>query len=114
MSQDPRESEVETSCSEEYLQRSDDNDLDYSEPDSKGDEWDNFISELHMEGVDETPNRDEIEDDYSDEHEYFRDLTPDPRHSEVEDSISFLSEEDFYDNPNWICTLEDEDDEKDG
>ena len=110
LSQDPRASEVETSCSEENLQRSDDDDFDYSEPDSKGDEWDNFISELTMMGEEDIPNSDEVEDESSDE--YSRDLTPDPRHSEVEDDLSFLSEDEFNENPDWICMLSD--DEKQG
>ena len=47
-----------------------------------------------MMGEEDIPNSDEVED----EDEYSRDLTPDPRHSEVED-ISLWSEEDFYNSP---------------
>ena len=112
LSQDPRESEVDTSFSEEDVLRLDDDDLDYSEPDSKGDEWDNFISELTMMGEEDIPNCDEVEDDDSDEDEYSRDITPDPRHSEVEEDVTLWNEEDFFYSPDWQCTVSD--DEKEG
>ena len=122
LSQDPRESEVETSCSEDLQGndhwerqdgRSDDEVLDYSEPDSKGDEWDNFISELTMMGEEDIPDCDDVEENDSDEDEYsFDDIIPDPRPSDVEEDITLWDEEDFWRSPDWKCTLSD--DEKEG
>ena len=120
-SQDPRESDVETSCSEDLQgndnwecqdQRSNDEDFDYSEPDSKGDEWDNFISELTMMGEEEIPDRDDVCDDSSDEYEKSDELSLDPRQSDVEEDVSLWNEEDFYWSPDWKSTLTD--DEKEG
>ena len=121
LSQDPRESEVEPLSSEDFRrddgwerqdQRSDDEIPDYSEPDSKGDEWDTFISEQTMMEEEEIPDRDDVCDDCSDEYDRFYDLSPDPRQSEVEDDVSFENEEDYENNPNWISNLTD--DEKEG